>query len=136
MSKINSGESLHTAGVVKLNLSQPPGRALVKKEIIVGRIVSFGNFREFAGVEKIIRHELDDQGHVHVHGALKFRQRNFVNLLLGCSNMLGLLVFLVVRVTLGPLFTKKAKPSLQRRLSFLFQTDCILFPLQQDAVAF
>jgi hypothetical protein len=59
---------------VELDFAQPLGGALVEQEGIVGRVVAFRDFRKRARVEEIIGHELDDQGHVDMHGAFQLGQ--------------------------------------------------------------
>ncbi len=63
---------------MELDLAQPFGRSLAKEKIVILRLVHAGNLGEFSGIEEVVGHEFDDQGHVHVHRSLQLRQRTDV----------------------------------------------------------
>ena len=62
------------APVVELDLPEALGRPLAEQELVVGRVAPLRHRRVLGRVEQVVGHELQDQRHVHVHGALELRQ--------------------------------------------------------------
>jgi len=60
--------------VMELDISQPPGRALVEEEVVVFGSILAGEIIVLLGIEEIVGHKFDDQGNVDVDGAFKFGQ--------------------------------------------------------------
>ena len=60
--------------IVELDLAQALRGSLLPEEGVVGDVVSPRDLGELSGVEEVVGHELDDEGHVHMGRPLELRQ--------------------------------------------------------------
>ena len=58
--------------IVKPDLAQASGWALIKEKVVIFKIISLGDRRIDSRIEKVIGQELEDERDVHVNGSLKF----------------------------------------------------------------
>lgn len=66
------------AVMMKSDVPQAARGSLMKQERIVTEVGPAGNIGVFGGIEEIVLHELDDQGHIDMRGAFQLGQRAYL----------------------------------------------------------
>ena len=61
-------------------MPKPLRGPLVEQEVVVGRVVAARHLGIGLGIEEVVGHELDDQGHVDVHRSLELREHGHLML--------------------------------------------------------